>query len=171
MDRVGAGRRSQGARQVRRGRRAGRDRQDGAARGGADGGGRGWNARASFARDRAGARFRLRRGTSAVRAVAGRGIRARARRSAARRCRRRGRSTRACGGTPNGRPALGGRRSLVRDPPRPLLAVREPGRRRPALPGGRRRAIGRRRVPPLPGLPAHAARRAGGRSRGGDPSS
>ena len=31
--------------------------------------------------------------------------------------------------------------------------------------------MGRCRVPPLPGLPAHSARRAGGRSRGGDPSS
>ena len=48
-DRVGAGRRSHGARHVRRDRGAGRDRQDGAARGGADGGGRERNARASVA--------------------------------------------------------------------------------------------------------------------------
>ena len=41
--------------------------------------------------------------------------------------------------------ALVGRRSLVRDPPRPLLAVREPRRRGPALPRRRRRALGGRR--------------------------
>ena len=95
----------------------------------------------------------------------------RARRSPARRCRRRGRPARASGRTPRRRSALVGRRSLVRDPPRPLLAVREPGRRRAALRGRRRRALGGRRVPPLPGLPAHAARRAGRRARRGDPPS
>ena len=80
-------------------RRAGRDWQDGAARGGADRGGRGRNARASGAGDRAGARFRLRSGASAFRAAAGRGIGARARRSAASRCRRGGRPPRASGRT------------------------------------------------------------------------
>ena len=75
------------------------------------------------------------------------------------------------GAPPARRPALVGRRSLVRDPPRPLLAVREPGRRRSALRGRRRRALGRRPVPPLPGVPAHAARRAGRRARRGDPPS
>ena len=37
-------------------------------------------------------------------------------------------------------------------------------RRRSALPDGRRRALGRRRVAALPGLPAHAPRRAGRRA-------
>ena len=50
--------------------------------------------------DRAGARFRLRSGASALRAAAGRSIGARARRSAAGRCRRGGRPARAPGRTP-----------------------------------------------------------------------
>ena len=72
-------------------------------------------------------------------------------------------------GAPRGGRALVGRRFLVRGPARPLLVVREPGRRRPALPGGRRRALGGPRVPALPGLPAHASRRAGRRAHGRDP--
>ena len=98
-DRVGARRGSRGARHVRGHRRAGRNRQDGAARGGADHGGRRRNARASLAGDRAGARFRFRSRAAALRAAAGRGIGARARRSAARRCRRGGRPPRASGRT------------------------------------------------------------------------
>ena len=115
--------------------------------------------------------LRLRSRAAAVRAAAGRGIGARARRSAARRCRRCGRAARAPGRTTCGWSALFGRRSLVRDPPRPLLAVREPRRGWPALLGGRRCALGRRRVSAVPGVPAHAARRAGHRARRRDPPS
>ena len=80
----------------------------------------------------------------------------------------------ACSGFPGAPPAdvaLLGRRSLVRDPARPLLAVRESRRGGPALPRRRRCALGRRPVAPLPGVPAHAARRAGRRARRRDPPS
>ena len=87
------------------------------------------------------------------------------------RCRRCGRPARAHRRTRGTERALPGRRPLVRDPARPLLAVREPGCSGTALPAGRRRAPGRRPVPALSGFPAHAARRAERRARRGDPSS
>ena len=87
------------------------------------------------------------------------------------RCRRGGRPARAHRRTPGTERALPGRRPLVRDPARPLLAVREPGCSGTALPAGRRRAPGRRPVSALSGFPAHAARRAERRARRGDPSS
>ena len=123
-----------GARDVRGHRGAGWNWQDGAARGGAYRSGRRRNARAPVAGNRAGTRVRLRSGAPALRAAAGGRIGARARRSAAGRRRRGGRPPRASGGLPCGRRAHVGRRSLVRDPSRPLLVVLEPGRRRSALP-------------------------------------
>src|SRR5205823_4612563 len=127
-------------RQVRGGRRAGRDRQDGVTRGGAHCGGGGRNARPALTGDGDGDQLRLRSGAAAVRAAAGGGIGARACGSVARRCRRGGRPARASRRAPCGCSARFGRRPLVRDPARPLLAVREPRRRRPTLPGRRRRA-------------------------------
>ena len=90
-------------------------------------GGRRRDARAPVAGDRAGARFRLRSGASALRAAARRGVGARARRSAAGRRRGGGRLPRTSGRTPLLRPACFGRRSFVRDPARALLVVRESG--------------------------------------------
>ena len=105
-DRVGAFRGPRRHRQVRGGRGAGRDRQDGAARGGAECGGRRRNAGAPVEGDRAGAGFCLRGGASAVRAGARRGIGARARRSAAGRRRGGGRLPRTSGRTPCPRSVL-----------------------------------------------------------------
>ena len=66
-----------------------------------------------------------------------------------------------------GRPRRGRRaRRLVHRAARPLLAVREPRRRPPARAHRRRRALGRRAVPALPGLPAAAAGGAVARARG-----
>src|SRR5436305_958149 len=69
-DRVGAGRRPRGTRQIFGDRSAGRNGQDGAARGGADRREGGRNARATLAWDRAGARIRFRSCASALRAAA-----------------------------------------------------------------------------------------------------
>ena len=123
------------------------------------------DARAAVARNRDGTELRLRRCAATVRASAGRGVGARACRSAASRRRRGGRPARASRRTSCGRLAVVGHRSLVRDLPRPRLALREPRRRWPALRGRRRRALGGLRVPAVSRLPAHAARRTAHRAR------
>ena len=122
------------------------------------------HARPALARSRARARLRLRRREAAVRAGARRGRALRASRLAAGRCGfRRGPAQ------PPGRRAragdLGRRRSLVRDPARALLAVRQSRVPARALPRRRRRALGRRAVAALPRLPADTARGAQRRAR------
>ena len=145
-----------GTRQVRGGRGAGRDRQDGAARGGTRRGGR------------RGMRVLRSRGTELERDFAF-GV---ARQlfepplAEASELERVDLLQAAAGvaagflglpGAPHPRPcAVVGRRPFLRDPARALLAVRESGRGPAALRGRRRCALGGRSVPALPGLSAHA---------------
>ena len=167
-DRVSGGRGSRRARKVRRDRGAGRDRQDGSS----------WRRRGR--RSGHGMRVLRSRGTELEREFAFGVVRqlfepplaeadepnapnllhgAAGSRPASRASGRRAR-----------RGSLVGRRSVVRDPARPVLAVRESGGRRCAVPDRRRRALGGRAVAPLSRLSAHAARGARRRARSSRPS-
>ena len=112
--------------------------------------------------------FAFGRRSPALRVDAGQRFRARARRTAPVECRRRRGHPRASGRTCRGRPAGVGQGPVVRDPPRPLLAVREPRRRKPALHRRRRRALGGRALASLSRLSLAAARGARRRARSRD---